>query len=83
VDILAQDFLLDLHLAINELEQIASGMDKTGERRRGIDGAIAKLKKYMVKAINNNWLCTAFGESAFILDDRYMYADLFSAESRQ
>lgn len=62
MDVLAHDFLLDIHLAITTLKQTASRIDKRSKRRGSVEGAIEKLEKYMDRGLENDWLCTAFGE---------------------
>jgi hypothetical protein len=52
--------LPDLHFAITELERMAADHRLTAERARSFEVAAAKIKKYMTRFLQNDWICAAY-----------------------
>jgi hypothetical protein len=52
--------LPDLHNAITKLEELGEDERLTEERSRSFQVAAAKLKKYMTRFLQNDWLCAAY-----------------------
>lgn len=59
--ILAHDYLADVDQAIKDIGEIARRLAPV--RAASCNAAIAKLEKYLMKALDNDWLCVAFSES--------------------
>lgn len=65
--------LPDLHHAISELERMGSDPVLTSNRSKSFNIAAAKIKKYMMRFLQNDWVCAA---SALAPDNRSISLEL-------